>query len=157
MSKESYLNELSDKLHISKKMLEKYIYIVGTNEENIKDYSLNSGCAIARKDNGFNISYTAKMLNEKYQRIAELEEQLKNAIVPKFKMYDTVYTLNRDRADCIESGKITQINFDGVKIIYQFTLHQTKYCHTYNYKDEKDVFTTKEEALAKLEELKGEM
>ena len=97
-----------------------------------------------------------ELLNQQDQRITELEEQLKNAIVPKFKLYDTVYTINIDRADGIESGKITQINFDGIKIIYQFTLYQTNYCHTYNYKDEKDVFATKEEAQAKLEELRRE-
>ena len=96
------------------------------------------------------------LIFEKDQRIAELEEQLKNAIVPKFKTYDTVYAINRARADGVESGKITEICFDGYKVIYQFTIHQTNYSHTYNYREEKDVFATKEEAQAKLEELRGE-
>ena len=92
----------------------------------------------------------ADVIAEKDRRIAELEEQLANSIRPKFKLYDTVYTINRDKADNIESGEITQISFDGSNIIYQFTTNQTNYCHTYTYKDEENVFVTKEEAQAKL-------
>lgn len=127
------------------------------------DYLIESKRRIAELEEQLNNSEQSCLICHKDQEneqlkkyIAELEEQLKNAIVPKFKLYDTVYTINIARADGIESGKITQINFDGIKIIYQFTLYQTNYCHTYNYKDEKDVFATKEEAQAKLEELRGE-
>ena len=96
------------------------------------------------------------MYNFIKQSISELEDSQENEGVPKFKIFDTVYALNRARADGIESGKITQISFDGVNIIYQLTFYQTKYCHTYSYKYEKDIFATKEEAQAKLKELQGE-
>ena len=76
MSKEKYLEELSNELHISKPMLKRYIYSVGTNKENIIDYARNSCCAIIRKDNGFDISYSAKMLNDKDQKISDLEAKL---------------------------------------------------------------------------------
>ena len=79
MSKETFLNQLSNELKISKLMLLKYIAMVGTNKENIINYAQNSSCAIVRKDNGFNINYTAKMLNDKDHKIAVLERALELA------------------------------------------------------------------------------
>lgn len=80
MSKETFLNQLSNELKISKPMLLKYIAMVGTNKENIVNYAKNSSCAIVRKDNGFNINYTAKMLNDKDHKIAVLERALEMCI-----------------------------------------------------------------------------
>ena len=83
MSKEKYLEELSDELRIVKPVLKKFIYAVGTNKENIKAYAKNGCCAIVRKDNGFDVSYVAQMLNEKDAKIKELEHRLSNCIEPK--------------------------------------------------------------------------
>ena len=46
-----------------------------------------------------------KILNEKDQRIAELEEQLKNAIVPKFKIGQEVWSIFESQyfRDCKEN------------------------------------------------------
>lgn len=91
MSKEKYLEELSDELRIAKPVLKKFIYAVGTNKENIKDYAKNGFCAIVRKDNGFDVSYVAQMLNEKDAKIKDLEHRLSNCIEPKFKLNQEVY------------------------------------------------------------------
>lgn len=80
-------------------------------------------------------------LNQQSQRIAELEEQLKNAIVPKFKIGQEVWWIYKD--DIIESYVISDIRFmcfgdDGCWL------------------EDKELFATKEEAQAKLKELQGE-
>ena len=87
--------------------------------------------------------YVCKKLNEKDQRIAELEEQLANAIVPKFKIGQEVwYTSDTNK---VLSFTITKIG--GLYFRYYddkgFWLH------------EDELFTTEEEAKAKLEELKN--
>ena len=89
-------------------------------------------------------------LAEKDRRIAELEEQLKNAIVPKFKIEQTVYRIYQDK---IENGMVSEIRVDELGITYHITMYSSKYCETYCYVNENDLFATKEEALAKLEEL----
>ena len=100
MSTEKYREELSDELRISKPMLKKYIHTVGTNKENIKDYAKNGSCAIVRKDNGFDISYVAQMLNEKDAKIKELEQRLANCIdKPKFKVKDTIFVIVDDNIE----------------------------------------------------------
>ena len=76
MSKEEYLEMLYQKLNIPRQLLIKYIHSVGTNEENIKDYAMNASCAVVRKDNGFQIDYTAEMINNKDQKIDQLKQQL---------------------------------------------------------------------------------
>lgn len=91
-------------------------------------------------------------LKEKDQRIAELEEQLKNAIVPKFKQYQQVSFINNN-------GHI--INKYYYECECQDGIIVAKYSHSKGvivyYKKAKDlVFATKEEAQAKLKELQGE-
>lgn len=98
-------------------------------------------------------------VKEKDQRIAELEEQLKNAIVPKFNIGKEVWV--NDWTGQLRTGRIYEIQINSV-------LHDQQPLVTYlvdfygNYEDddqendyyeEKDVFATKEEAEAKLEEL----
>ena len=92
------------------------------------------------------------------QRIAELEEQLKNAIVPKFKIGQEVFV--NDWSGQLRSGKIYEIQTNAV-------LHDKQPLITYlvdfygyedddqenDYYEEKDVFATKEEAQATLKEL----
>lgn len=75
------------------------------------------------------------LIAEKNKRIAELKEQLKNAIVPKFKIGQEVWWIYKD--DIIESYVISDIRFmcfgdDGYWL------------------EDKELFSTKEEAEAKL-------
>lgn len=88
-------------------------------------------------------------LEMKDQQIAELEEQLKNVIVPKFKYGQTVwcvYPTNEHR-----QGFVFELDFVG------YTKDKIICCITENEEFEYDeVFETKEEAQAKLEELQGE-
>ena len=85
-------------------------------------------------------------LNKQAQRIAELEEQLKNVIVPKFKYGQTVwcvYPTNEHR-----QGFVFELDFVG------YTKDKIICCITENEEFEYDeVFATKEEAEAKLKEL----
>ena len=92
-----------------------------------------------------------KILNEKDQRIAELEEQLKNAIVPKFKIAQQVFYVV-DKYSPVLSGEVLEIQIWDLKkdnIIYVIEYSGNVHC-------ESVVFETLEEAQAKLEELKGE-
>ena len=86
-------------------------------------------------------------------RIAELEEQLKNAIVPKFKKGQEVWiifdrTLFGEKLISVENTKVLGIY---VEDCINYSL-QTLPCIA----REKEIFATKEEAQAKLEELQGE-
>ena len=87
-----------------------------------------------------------QVLNQQAQRIAELEEQLKNAIVPKFKYGQDVwcvYPTNEHR-----QGFVFELEFVG------YTKDKIICCITENEEFEYDeVFETKEEAKAKLKEL----
>lgn len=76
MSNLEYLDELSKEFNISKNELVKYIAIVGTNKENIRDYALNVNCAVCRKQNGFIVDYVACMINDKDRKITELKDKL---------------------------------------------------------------------------------
>lgn len=112
------------------------------------------------------------LLNQQDQRIAELEEQLKNAIVPKFKSEDVAFRVNIFTKDIervvIVSTKIeiicginisytiaclgenqTLANIDIRNIIEDFGTYISQ-------EREEELFSTKEEALKKLEELQGE-
>ena len=94
----------------------------------------------------------ANLLNKQAQRIAELEAQLKNAIVPKFKIGQEVFVIIQYvvRKTLINSFRV----FESNELSY--------YCkyvdgeRMYLELDENELFATKEEAESKLEELKGE-
>lgn len=94
------------------------------------------------------------------QRIAELEEQLKNAIVAKFKIGQKVWYVNKGyiyKKDWhIEELLINGFEYKIDKRKNALVMWYSTYFNDYkNYKyQEKDLFATKEEALAKLEELK---
>ena len=103
-----------------------------------------------------------KILNEKDQRIAELEEQLKNAIVPKFRTYQSIFyitqfytsTKGNPEYDIISDKYYVSENENEIILGWNYAndFNQRKY-----YYVRKDwVFTTKQEAQAKLRELKGE-
>lgn len=87
------------------------------------------------------------LLVEKDQRIAELEEQLKNAIVPKFKIRQEVfYIVDKYK---LKSGEILEIQIWDLKkdnIVYVIEYGGNVWC-------ENELFATKEEAEAKLREL----
>lgn len=84
---------------------------------------------------------------QKDQRIAELEEQLKNAIVPKFKIGQECYLIDND--------------FNYFKNTKEFNIVRSKikkqenwyYVKDYGVCHEDELFSTKEEAEAKLKEL----
>ena len=89
-------------------------------------------------------------IQEKNQRIAELEEQLKNAIVPKFKQYQQVFYISNGyifskwwyECECQDGIIVGRYLHSKSEIVY--------------YKKPKDlVFATKEEAEAKLKELQS--
>ena len=96
------------------------------------------------------------------QRISELEEQLKNAIVPKFKFMEKVWHINKDyfyKKDWyVEELLINGFEYKIDKRKNALVMWYSTYFNDYkNYKyQEKELFATKEEALAKLKELQGE-
>jgi hypothetical protein len=96
-----------------------------------------------------------ELLDEKDQRIAELEEQLKNAIVPKFKVGQNVYTIRHNNSIYhTRIDEIKVVGIDGKNEIFYYYDQPGSYAHWEEVKD--NLFATKEEAQAKLEELKGE-
>lgn len=91
------------------------------------------------------------ILNEQDQRIAELEEQLKNAIVPKFKIGQEFWYVY---AGEVRKGTVFMLHIDKGGIVYESYVDDTRY--SICTKCDK-VFATKEEAEAKLKELQGEI
>ena len=93
-------------------------------------------------------------LNEQAERIAELEEQLENAIVPKFKIGQEVWTIRHNNSIYhTRIDEIKVVNIQGKNEIFYYYDQPGSYAHCEVI--EEDVYATKEEALAKLEELKG--
>lgn len=88
------------------------------------------------------------ILNDQQQRIAELEEQLKNAIVPKFKVGQEVYVIC-DPNRIVSGWKIADYEYYKQQYIIE-----NKDGIDWIHKDR--IFATKEEAEAKLRELQGE-
>ena len=92
--------------------------------------------------------YICKKLNKQAERIAELEEQMKNAIVPKFNKGQEVFYINSRNK--ISSGIIYNIRYDSMKgFDYYIPMLQIE---DFRIKEE-CLFATKEEAQTKLEEL----
>ena len=88
-----------------------------------------------------------KTINKLQQRISELEEQLKNAIVPKFKVGDKVYAI----IDTWAYTSVFPVEIRDTHLLYDVWDGEdtTKQHFT-------RIFATKEEAEAKLQELQGE-
>ena len=88
-----------------------------------------------------------EILNDQQQRIAELEEQLKNVIVPKFKIGDKVYAI----IDTFAYTDVFPVEIRDIHLLYEVWDGEdtTKQHFT-------RIFATKEEAEAKLRELQGE-
>lgn len=83
-------------------------------------------------------------------KIAELEKQLENAVIPKFKIGQECYLIDN--------------NFNYLRNRAEFNIVRSKirkqqnwyYVENYGVNHEEDLFATKEEAQEKLKELKGE-
>ena len=107
----------------------------------------------------FALEKLVKESEAKDKRIAELEEQLKNAIVPKFKIGQDVWFVYDENDDCnytILNKKVMAYNYfsyEGGYFEYAMSDDGTRDTIWYGYIEDKYVFTTKEEAEAKLEEL----
>ena len=97
-------------------------------------------------------------LNEFSERIVELEEQLKNAIVPKFKVGQTVYTFNKN-TECVYELciKIIRIEINEISKFNSlvYLAERLEDGNFFGY-FEVELFATKEEAEQKLAEIKGE-
>ena len=97
-----------------------------------------------------------EILNQQNQRIAELEEQLKNAIVPKFKVGQEVWFVHKG-TEKIHNGIIE--GFEMVKlsdsIDEYYRIEYDDVCLTSMVFEGEFIFITKEGAKSKLKELKG--
>ena len=125
------------------------------NEKVLKHYILDNL-------NNEQLSYESivNVLNQQAKRIAELEEKLKNAIVPKFKVGQEIWEITplmSWKIKRIEWHKFNGGNGDVIMEIYRLGHDGTD---DYNCcimpVDSDRFFATKEEAQAKLEELQGE-
>ncbi|MBQ2871635.1 hypothetical protein IJE86_08030 [bacterium] len=101
------------------------------------------------------------ILNQQQKRIAELEEQLKNAIVLPISVEQEIYCvyetdINGNIDYTIDKGYISTISKD-VHDVWFYGIYDSGLTYWHLLQDfNNEVFTTKEEAQAKLEELKGE-
>ena len=109
------------------------------------------------------ISNLEHKLEEKDQQIAELEEQLKNAIVPKFKKGQEVWFIYNFEDDNETLGILhkkvmfyTYNNYEGDYFEYAMSDDGIRDTMWYGCVDSKYIFATKEEAQEKLKELQGE-
>lgn len=95
---------------------------------------------------------------EKDQKIAILEEQLSNAIIPKFKIGQEVWFLN-ELSEEIYVGIVVGFEVSKVYSSPLETYYRIEYedgCLITDDFEDEFVFATEEEAQAKLEELKNE-
>lgn len=97
-----------------------------------------------------------KTIYNQDQRIAELEEQLKNSIRPKFKIGQDCWGIvpktfwNKESYTIHFKVKAYIPDNNGIVLMLEDSITNLHYSYEYQ------VFATKEEAQAKLEELKGE-
>ena len=95
------------------------------------------------------------ILNQQDQRIAELEEQLKGYIRPKFKVGQTVYTFNKS-TECVYELciKIIRIEINEISKFNSlvYLAERLEDGNFFGY-FEVELFATKAEAIAKLKEL----
>ena len=98
------------------------------------------------KDSEFDMESACELLNNQDQRIAELEEQLKNSIVLPIKN-NKIYYILHSKQEIIEYD-ICSLKVDSFRTNDYDSWLMSEYG--------KDWFSTKEEAQAKLKQLKGE-
>lgn len=111
---------------------------------------------ITRSDRLAMEKYLRDLVKKQQQRISELEEQLKNAIVPKFKIGQECWGIvpktfwNKESYTIHFKVKAYIPDNNGIVLMLEDSITNLHYSYEWQ------VFATKEEALAKLEELKGE-
>lgn len=93
-------------------------------------------------------NYIKEKFKEKDQKIAELEHRLANCIEPKFKAGQEVWIIHLRK---VKKSKIFLISWDD-NFIFRYGLEGGGYLLE---KFEDELFTTAEEALKELEELKN--
>lgn len=91
-------------------------------------------------------------LNEQAEQIRSLEEQLKNAIVPKFKIWQEVYYYHIARNKTY-SGVIEDIQWFATRNGIYYRIPQLQ--RDYFWIREDELFVTQEEAEKRLAELEG--
>lgn len=99
-----------------------------------------------------------KTIYNQQQRITELEELLKGCIRPNFKVGQTVYTFNKNtECVCELCIKIIRIEINEISKFNSlvYLAERLEDGNFFGYFEE-EIFATKEEAQAKLKELKGE-
>ena len=100
----------------------------------------------------FALEKLVKESEAKDQRIAELEEQLKNCIRPKFKVGQEIW--------CVRFMKIIKFKINKIEIYRGESEEENRILYgnweDMTYQIEENCFETKEKAQAKLLELKGE-
>ena len=125
---------------MSKRFECEHNWIIDNNKRNTKE------SLIVYDEEWNTLDDLCELLNQQDQRIAELEEQLKNA--PKYTVYSKVFFVD-DCEKTIKEDFVEQITInhrDGIlyELINNFLF------------EESELFATKEEAEAKLQELQGE-
>lgn len=138
------LNELKNELHKRDESLQR-------KKQQVED--VHKAVHQAKKESAKKGRQVCRANNEVVQyrkQILKLEEQLKNAIVPKFKRGQECYLID-DNFNYFHNRK--EYNIVRSKIRKHKNVY---YIEDYGINHEEDLFATKEEAEAKLEELKGE-
>ena len=102
------------------------------------------------------MSDICSLLNQQDQRIAELEERLKNAIVPKFKIGQKVYKVYTPNQKYPFEFKIIGFKITKSKGEDNIFYNVEEDGFDMGWYPDEILFATEEEAQAKLEELQGE-
>lgn len=105
-------------------------------------------CEYRDTETGLIASNYVDVMNEQDQKIKDLEHRLSNCIEPKFKIGQEVYLLDSTKVK-ITGYKI--INFDNLETLYRIKDGEL----TFGNIPENELFATKKDARAKLEELKN--
>lgn len=87
------------------------------------------------------------LLDEKDQRIAELEQQLANSIIPKFNRQEHIYSFSFGK---IKEFVVVAYLDNNITLCEDTTTSKLEWC------DNNFLVLTKQEAELKLKELKGE-
>lgn len=93
--------------------------------------------------------YLRDLLKKQQERIAELEEQLKNSIRPKFKVNDRLFVIVNNEIEEYYIDEVLLKN-KGTLVAYRDIVKET------TITEKNELFKTFEEAEAKLKELQGE-
>lgn len=151
---------MSTETYYSKEYVEKLQQRITELEEQLNNNE--QACLICYKDQEIQELKSKIEKDFTLGEFLKMKEQLENAIVPKFKVGQEVwfvYDENDDFNYTILNKKVMAYNYfsyEGGYFEYAMSDDGTRDTIWYGYISEKFVFTTKEEALAKLKELKGE-